>query len=280
MAKGSTTLTETSAQILAGAGSAALDVPGRPVVLAHLSDLHIDGTDEARTRMERVASYLGGLASSVDAVLVSGDVSDTGAAEDYVVARALLAQSPAPVLFAVGNHDLRAPFAAVLLGRPGHDPSSPVNQVHDIGGVRLVILDSVAPGRSDGHLDEATLDWLDATLAAAPATPTLVALHHPPVALGLDVLDAIRLANASELEPILARHACVVGVLCGHAHAAASSSFAGRPVRVAPGVRSSAVLPWEPAEASGPQVLSADRPVALAFHSYVEGVLTTHVRAL
>jgi 3',5'-cyclic AMP phosphodiesterase CpdA len=272
MAKGSTTLTDFEPRVLAA--------PPRPVVLAHLSDLHVDGTLAARSRLERAVSYLARLPGSVDAVVVSGDVSDRGTEEDYAVVRTLLAQLRAPVFYAVGNHDLREPFAATLLDRPAADGSSPLNDVHDIGGLRLVVLDSVVPGRPEGRLDDTTLDWLDATLAAAPATPALVALHHPPVALGLPVLDAIRLVNAADLETVLARHACVVGTLCGHAHTAASSSFAGRPLRVAPGVRSSAVLPWETSEASGAEVLTTDLPVALAFHLYFEGVLNTHVRAL
>lgn len=268
--KGSTTLTtEPSAS------------PSRPVVLAHLSDLHLDATTEARARGVRVAGYLAGLTGQVDAVLVSGDVSDRAAASDYALARLMLGELPVPVLWAVGNHDERTAFAAGLLGRPEHPPGEPLNQVLDLGAVRLVVLDSLWPGHTAGYLAGATLDWLDTTLAAAPAVPALVALHHPPAVLGLPRLDPSRLVNAADLAGVLTGHPQVAAVLCGHAHAAVSSWFAGRPLRVAPGVRSSAVLPWEQPDApDGAPLMTTVPPVALAFHTYADGVLTTYVRAL
>lgn len=245
-------------------------------MLAHLSDLHLDATVQARERTARVVGYLAGLPGPLDAVLISGDVSDRGSGPDYALARGLLAELGVPVRCTVGNHDERTAFAAELLDRPDHAADEPINQLLDVGGVRLAVLDSLVPGRADGYLDPRTLDWLDATLTAAPGLPALVALHHPPVALGLPWLDAIRLVNSTDLETVLGRHPQVAGVLCGHAHTAASSTFAGRPLRVAPGVRSGAVLPWE----QGAEGMATDRPVALAFHRYTDGVLTTYVRAL
>lgn len=258
-----------------------------PVVIAHLSDLHLDETREAHERAQRVVSHLARATHPVDAVLVSGDISDRGSRSDYAAARVLLSCLPAPVLFCVGNHDQRAAFAAELLDWPSHRADTPVNQALSLAGVRILVLDSLVPGRAHGYLSPETLDWLEAQLAPAPAMPALVALHHPPIALGLPALDAIRLANAADLESVLTRHHNVVGVLCGHAHAAVASWFAGRPLRVAPGVRSTALLPWEPAPgtAGGPQAhpgacMTTEAPVALIFHTYAHRVLTTYVRPL
>ena len=47
-------------------------------VLAHLSDLHLDGGPRAAERAERVLSFLDGLREPVDAVLVTGDLTDHG----------------------------------------------------------------------------------------------------------------------------------------------------------------------------------------------------------
>jgi hypothetical protein len=62
--------------------------------------------------------------------------------------------------------------------------------------------------------------------------------------------------------------------VCGHAHTPAASTFAGRPLLVAPGVVSTLRLPWEHGE-----VLDHSLPPAIAFHVLDdEWRLTTHYR--
>jgi Icc protein len=46
------------------------------IVLAHLSDLHLDGSDRNAERAERVTAYLNDLSTPPDAVLVTGDILD------------------------------------------------------------------------------------------------------------------------------------------------------------------------------------------------------------
>ena len=79
----------------------------------------------------------------------------------------------------------------------------------------------------------------------APGAQALVAFHHPLVELHSPIIDAIRQHGSERLAAVLGRHPQVVAVLCGHAHTAAASTFAGRPLLVAPGVVSTVRLPWE-----------------------------------
>jgi 3',5'-cyclic AMP phosphodiesterase CpdA len=240
-------------------------------VLAHLSDLHLDGRPRAAERAGRVLSFLDGLRQPVDAVLITGDLTDHGTEAEYEELRALLADRQR-FLLCPGNHDVRGPYRSVLLGEPATD--DPVNAVHDLPGLRVVTCDSTIPGRDDGELTEATCAWLAGVLADAPATPTLVAFHHPPVPLGSPFVDALRQHRVEHLEELMAAHPQVVGVLCGHAHTPAATTFAGRPLVVAPGVASTLRLPWEDSAV----VLDRDLPPALAFHVLDDGRLTTHVR--
>jgi Icc protein len=60
------------------------------VLLAQVSDLHIDGGEERTARAERVMGYLAALPRPVDAVLVTGDVADHGQPAEYETARELL----------------------------------------------------------------------------------------------------------------------------------------------------------------------------------------------
>jgi len=102
----------------------------------------------------------------------------------------------------------------------------------------------------------------------------LVAFHHPPVALHSPFIDGIGQHGPERLAALLADHPQVVAVLCGHAHTPAASTFAGRPLLVAPGVVSTLRLPWETANDIDEQM-----PPALAFHVLDDdGRLTTHYR--
>ncbi|MFF3291670.1 metallophosphoesterase [Streptomyces sp. NPDC003023] len=245
-------------------------------VLAHLSDLHLDGGPASAARARRAVDHLTALPGTVDAVLVTGDIADHGREREYRRARELLAplHDRCPVLLCPGNHDARPKFRQVLLG--GAASAAPVNEVRDIGGVRILMCDSSVPGRPEGLLEPQTLRWLDDALAAAPGRPAFVAFHHPPAALGLPGIDRIGLREPHGLAAVLARHDQVVAVLCGHAHTAAATVFAGLPLLCAPGIASAALLPCEQGARAPWQ---SDRvPPALTFHLYEGGRLTSHVR--
>ncbi|MEU1122624.1 phosphodiesterase [Streptomyces sp. NPDC005899] len=248
-------------------------------VLAHLSDLHLDGTEETAERTRRAVAHLTGLPGRVDAVLITGDIADRGTAEEYREAARLLAPlyERHQVLMCPGNHDSRAEYREVLLGGAG---AAPVNEVRAVGpeGVRVLMCDSSIPGRSEGLLEEETLRWLDDALAAAPGRPALVAFHHPPVPLGLPYIDRIGLRGPDALAKVLARHPQVVAVLCGHAHTAAATTFAGLPLLCAPGIVSTALMPWEQGPDSSWKTHGA--PPSLTFHHFEDGRLTSHVRVV
>lgn len=243
-------------------------------VLAHVSDLHLDGGPRGAARAEQVLSHLDGLRGRMDAVLVTGDLADSGTEAEYEELRALLGDRQR-FLLCPGNHDARGPYRRVLLGaRPSDEP---INAVHDLPGLRVAMCDSTVPGRDDGELAGETCAWLADVLAAAPGTPTLVAFHHPPVTLGSPFADALRQHRVEPLEALLAAHPQVVGVLCGHAHTPATTTFAGRPLVVAPAVASTLRLPWEASDV----VLDREPPPALAFHVLDDDArLTTHVRVV
>jgi 3',5'-cyclic-AMP phosphodiesterase len=242
------------------------------ITLAHVSDVHIDSGERNAARTTRVVEYLAALPGRVDAVVISGDLTQEGRPVDYAVLREILAPLDVPVLCCPGNHDERGAFRAGMLGGEGAEP---VNQAHEVAGASILLCDSLVPGSDAGRLGPETLSWLDAALLHADG-PAFVVLHHPPVAVGIPELDRIRLQDPDGLAAVLARHPRVAGVLCGHAHSGAASTFAGIPVRVAPGVKSTTLLPWE--HTGDPTDL--DLPVGLAFHLFDDGVLTTHYRSL
>ncbi|MEN3584884.1 phosphodiesterase [Streptomyces sp. ZYX-F-203] len=245
-------------------------------VMAHLSDLHLDGTARVAERTRRAVACLTGLSGAVDAVLITGDIVDRGTVAEYRQAREVLAPlyERHQVLLCPGNHDIRSEYRQVLLG--GDGATAPVNEAHDVAGTLVLMCDSSLPGRAEGLLEPETLEWLDESLAAAPDRPAFVALHHPPATLGLPYIDRIGLREPQALAKVLDRHPQVAAVLCGHAHTPATTSFAGRPLLCAPGIVSTALLPWEQGPDSSWKTHEA--PPALAFHLHEGGRITTHVR--
>ena len=80
------------------------------MILAQLSDPHMrlgEGAAEARESLAAGVDAVLALRPHPDAVLVSGDLADTAAAEEYQIVRALLAPLPMPVHVLGGNHDDR-----------------------------------------------------------------------------------------------------------------------------------------------------------------------------
>jgi 3',5'-cyclic AMP phosphodiesterase CpdA len=246
------------------------------LLLAHLSDTHLDSHPRSAERTARVFDHLHELPRPVDAVLVTGDIADHGEVAEYELA-ATLFDSPLPVLVCPGNHDVRAAYRKGLLGDDGGG-TGPINARHDVAGAVFLLADSSIPGRDEGRLDAETLHWLAAELDSIPAdTPTFVAFHHPPVALHHPVIDPTRLLDADPLAALVAAHPQVVAVLTGHFHTAAASTFAGRPLRIAPGVVSTLRMPWE---GEGP-LTTQRQPPGVAFHVYDDtGLLTTHYRVV
>ncbi|MFI9773318.1 metallophosphoesterase [Streptomyces sp. NPDC051956] len=249
------------------------------LVLAQISDLHLDGTPRATARARRVIDHLRALSGPLDALLVTGDIADHGAESEYEEAAELLGlhdgDAPFPVLTCPGNHDSRAPYRKALLREPAAE--GPVNRAYHVGGAVVLMCDSSIPGADEGRLDEETYGWLEDTLEGLDGeTPVLLAFHHPPVALHHPLPDTYQLDRPRELAALLERRPEIAGIIAGHAHTPAATVFAGRPLMIGPGVTWTLRLPWE-----GEGVADRDAPVGLAFHILDdERRLTTHFRVV
>ncbi|MFD8975381.1 MULTISPECIES: metallophosphoesterase [unclassified Streptomyces] len=251
------------------------------IVIAQVSDIHVDGEQRSADRTRAVMRYLEELPYDLAAVLVTGDIADHGTADEYALARELL-NSRHPLLVCPGNHDDRAAFRKVLLPEGAADrPYAPVNQLLRGEGFAVALCDSSVPGKDEGFLEDETLEWLDAVLGSTPhEVPVLVAFHHPPVPLHTPYVDGIRQFGEERLAALAGRHPHLTAFLAGHAHTAAATTFAGRPLLVAPGVVSALRLPWENPGPDSPHV-HLDLPPAVAFHVLAEdGRLTTHYRTV
>jgi len=108
----------------------------------------------------------------------------------------------------------------------------PVTGVWDLGGLRLIAVDTSVPGWHHGDLDEGQLDWLGRILSTPAPLGTLLAMHHPPLPSHIPLFDILELRDQPRLADIV-RGADVRGILAGHLHYSTSGTFAGIPVSVA-----------------------------------------------
>jgi len=203
-----------------------------PVVIAHLSDLHLGA---------HVPAAVDALADEVaavhpDLVVVTGDHTMRARPGEFLQAVNVLDKLPAPRLLVPGNHDLplvsplrvTAPYARYRrwLG--------PDNSVARVPGVTAVGLDSMPWWRwKSGRVTREQAATVRAVLgSASPTDVRVVAMHHPPFARG-----AQRLAGRARFARAL-RRAGVDLVLAGHTHVPAVHAY-GRMLVVIAGTATS-----------------------------------------
>lgn len=249
-----------------------------------LTDLHIKQPGRLAYRRVDTAAYLSRCVAHIlaqpvrpDAIVLTGDLVDAGAPEEYAHLRALLAPLDAAgirMLPVLGNHDAREAaceaFADWLAPVPaGARDAHAFQYWTDLGKVRLIVLDTLDTGFPGGRLGAQRLDWLHDALAAATARPVVIAMHHPPFATGIGHMDVQSLA-ADDL-PAFARIVRAAGnverILCGHLHRSIDARFAGTVASTCPSPAHQVALDLDPDGEPG----FVMEPPAYKVHAWVPG---------
>jgi Icc protein len=149
-------------------------------------------------------------------LLISGDLCQDESWGGYRLLARALAESPfagldSPLLLA-GNHDHVLALRAALGRQAVLAPA-----LLDWGSWQLLLLDSHVPGRVGGLLGSRQLAWIAAQLPRSQR-PLLVAVHHPPLAIGDPGLDAIALEDGDALLSLLRGCGRWRGLVFGHIH--------------------------------------------------------------
>ncbi len=222
--------------------------------LLHLSDLHLNADREHRygvdaDRALRLVLEACAHVEHLAAVVVTGDVADDGSVAAYERARDALLDFTttrgAGLVFCVGNHDDRTAFAKVLgsghfdsagrdCGQPAGLPDRAV-AVSTMSGIRIIGLDSLVPGKWYGSLGPEQLDWLDRALTVDRDARTVLAFHHPPIDVGVEIQQRVRLHDRDELAATVGPDR-VDAILCGHFHQQIAGSVNGVRTWATPGV--------------------------------------------
>jgi 3',5'-cyclic AMP phosphodiesterase CpdA len=209
------------------------------LLACQISDLHVKAPGRLSYRVVDCAAMLARCVAEIlrlpqrpDLVVATGDLTDSGRAEEYAHLRELLAPLPMPVYLIPGNHDERGALRAAF---PEHDKR---------------------------------LAWLERILSLKRGKPTLLIMHHPPFPTLIGHMDQIGLAGSDALARVIERHPQVERVLCGHLHRPIQFRFAGTIASTCPSPAHQVALDLAPDAASAFRM----EPPAFQLHAWRQGV--------
>jgi 3',5'-cyclic-AMP phosphodiesterase len=230
-------------------------------MLAQLSDPHIRLDDDSADALRHAVAAVRALDPAPSAVVVTGDLADTGDPREYALVKELLTQLPMPFHVLPGNHDDVPALEAVF---------GPVEHEADAGPLRLVTVDSTIPGADAGRIP---VDRLAARLG--DGRPTIVAMHHAPLLTAVTPMDELGVPERDRyaLAALLEHHPQVKRIVAGHLHRSIVGAVGGVPVFTCPGVNRQLELDF----VTTAGLESNDDPPAYALHLLLGGEVTSHL---
>lgn len=201
--------------------------------LIHLTDIHLTtpgqtiGGRDPNANFETALTHALARHPDVEAIVITGDLSDWGERADYERLRARIERLPVRVHLAIGNHDDREAFLQVfpeLADANGH-----VQTRFALSAGTGVVIDTWGPQSHAGFYCEKRCAWLDAALSASEG-PVFLFMHHHPVPSHVAPVDQIMLRDADAFGAIVAAHRQrIAHIFFGHCHFAFSGSLHGVP---------------------------------------------------
>lgn len=252
------------------------------MLIAQVTDIHL-GFDPGNPaelnagRLDQVLRALNEGPNRPGLLLATGDLTDRGDADSYRRLAEAFSQCAFPVWPCMGNHDDRAHFATHFPHIPQEDGF--VHYVIPLEGRRIIMLDTLEPGRHGGAFCERRAAWLSARLDEDAATPTLIVMHHPPVEVGIDWM------NTHPEEPWVTRFTAAIAgrpniqaILCGHIHRTITAPWNGTTIAVCSSTAPQLALDLRPMDPDMPDnrpLVIAGAP-AYALHRWTQHGIVTH----
>lgn len=252
------------------------------MLIAQITDIHLgfepDNPSEFnRQRLDQVLRVLIDGPNRPDLLIATGDLVDRGDETSYRRLGEALSACPFPVHYCMGNHDDRDNFRAQFPDIPVQDGF--IQYAVPLDGRRILVTDTLDPGRHGGAFCEARASWLAAQLAEEPDTPTLVVMHHPPVEVGIDWM------NTHPDEPWVARfsdaiagHGQVQALICGHLHRPIAAPWQGTTVAICAATAPQIALDLSQMDPDAPdgRAMILASPPAYALHRWTVHGLVSH----
>ncbi|MGZ4201060.1 MAG: metallophosphoesterase family protein [Thermoleophilaceae bacterium] len=181
------------------------------ITIAQMSDLHCGSPHFVPSLLERAIAEVNELAP--DVVIVSGDLTSDGFAQEFQTARDYLDRIECQSLIVIpGNHDSRN-VGYVHFEELFGDRSAFVN-VH---GVSIVAIDSTEPDLDHGTIGRGRYGWIEDCFAAGDPYLRVFVLHHHLLPIPGTGRERNVVYDAGDALECLQRSDCHL-VLSGHKH--------------------------------------------------------------
>lgn len=169
-----------------------------------------------------------------DVVMITGDLVEHGDKAGYKHFLELIEPLKMPTYVVPGNHDNPQVMTEVFAGTSYFPTSDSTFQyaVEDMP-FRILALNSRSDGTELPEFDEHRLSWLKRELDQSDK-PTLIALHHPPMITGIELIDMGGSEWFQGIKSAVAEANHVKLVICGHCHTDMCGRMGPVPVYMAP----------------------------------------------
>jgi 3',5'-cyclic-AMP phosphodiesterase len=169
-----------------------------------------------------------------------------------------------------GNHDNRDAMRLAFSDQAWMPRTGAINWMKELVNFAIIGLDTSVNGASHGHLTEATLGYLEVTLAKVSPKPVIVAVHHPPVTTGIAKMDVQNLRDSAPLKRTLSGYQGDLRLVCGHIHRNVVTKFGNVICQISPGTSHAVTLDQREA---APNCLTRE-PGAFLLHEWRNGLMT------
>jgi len=210
-------------------------------LLIQITDTHIlppgevlYGNIESATHLRETVSEINRMQPLPDAVMVTGDLVENGDLPGYRYFIELIGPLKMPVWVIPGNHDdpqaMQQAFAETACF-PVTDETFQY-AIEDLP-FRILALNSRSEGTELPAFNARKLDWLETELNRS-VKPVLLAIHHPPMTTGIELIDMGGAEWYQGMKSLISRHPQVKLVICGHCHTDLCGRIGQVPVYMAP----------------------------------------------
>lgn len=258
------------------------------MLFAHISDFHVfAGKPEStlvrkdfRDVYPKIIEDINTFIPKIDAVMLTGDVTDGGTAEDYALLKEIMAPLSVPYFPIPGNHDRRKGFREAFEKDLPLEDKRYLHYEVIFKDTRILALDTMIEGKPAGSLCSTRLNWIRRKLKKPFDGPTLILMHHPPYISNLHFFDKIGLIRGrDEFAEIIRNYAGgSLRILSGHIHRPSMTCWNGVFSMIAGSPSFTAALDLRPHDAEPPTV--ADPYVYFIHSSDDKNEFVVHPRPL
>lgn len=209
--------------------------------LIQITDTHIlppgevlYGNIDTALHLRQTVHKINSMRPLPDGVVFTGDLVEQANEVSYRHFIELISSLTMPAWVLPGNHD-DPQLMLEVFSSTGSFPAIQPSYQYAIEELpfRILALNSHSKGTEMPEFDQQKLSWLEDQLKLSDK-PVLIAIHHPPMTTGIELIDMGGSKWYQGLKVVLAGHSQVELLICGHCHTDLSGRIGRVPVYMAP----------------------------------------------